>query len=699
MALNRDDIRELQAGLRLLGYDDVGTIDGIAGRNTRQEIAAFIEKSGTLPQGAGMETVLAAVRSAVAADPGAQEKLRALAADPRALDTDQKRMLQAGLRINGVEGTDGQELAIDGIAGRNTLGAAAHFNQNAAPGNAPLTPEQMKLLQGGLSVLGYDAGTIDGLDGPQTQKALGDFLATQNQDTTDGMTAGSLRAVQDAIKSGIAQERMAAIAADPAAAGRNAVMGLQAALTLNGEYAPMDGLVGNITRTALANAQAGYAALPAVDTANPAVTVEGADPLPAVPVGTVTVTELPPLETPAEPQILMQEAEPLAAVPTGTVTVENLPPLPAVTIPDESATGPRTIEQIETEQRALIADNPVIAPLDADRYVRELHDNPQLFDTLLQNVLAKAGEGPVHRELGEAMQKMKALEQERQTLLHGADSAPTPLQAVPVEPVKRADISPLQDSFTNAADNQALTRIEAAQDAVFSDVRFTGFEGERYVEMARSNPEMFGRLIDHLEAKPERSAFEDALHGAFTKLRDLETQRQAVLTGGASAPVVATPDANLTYNDHPFGLDGESAGALLIKSMPGYDDLPAYQAETQFVTDRLKEIYGTNGSVTLADAAFALQVYKESGDPDYNAIDRAGQELGIGRNDRLDLGDPQDLNKILTGLAAIESGGTAQIESGTRATIAQVSGFNPDTAVAITTDIQRGVSATLQQGM
>ena len=139
--------------------------------------------------------------------------------------------------------------------------------------------------------------------------------------------------------------------------------------------------------------------------------------------------------------------------------------------------------------------------------------------------------------------------------------------------------------------------------------------------------------------------------------------------------------APLTYSANPLGLGPDTTGALLMASMPGYDQMDPNRREIQFVTDQLKTIYGTSGQVTLTDAAYALLTYNDKGEIDYGAVDRVAAELGIDRNTRFDLSNPAELNRVLTGLAVLQSGGLDKVENGTHAVIAAVSGFDPAAAL------------------
>lgn len=124
-----NSIQKLQAGLSLLGYD-IGKIDGDAGKDTNAQIRKFLKDNKINGVSASnLDAVLEKVRLKTLADPKAQERLTEMARDPAALTPEGVKVLQGGLALKDIRtGAGHDRITIDGVAGPLTTKAVTLFN-------------------------------------------------------------------------------------------------------------------------------------------------------------------------------------------------------------------------------------------------------------------------------------------------------------------------------------------------------------------------------------------------------------------------------------------------------------------------------------------------------------------------------------------------------------------------------------------
>lgn len=289
-------VKSIQGALAARGYD-VGQINGFAGSETTAAIRAYQKKAGLPVDGKvsralfehlKRETVRAIQLALVARgyDPGPADGL------PGHKTTQAIRLYQAQAQLR-VDGEATQALAnhlrretvaavqrmltergydpgpVDGFAGRKTSAAIREYQAMVGlPVDSEATDtladhmlrEMVKSVQRMLAVLGYDAGTIDGLAGSKTKSAIEEYQRRAGLDV-DGEPSQELveHLTHETVKS--AQRLLAARGYDPGPAdgfpGRKTAAAIRDYQTRAG--LPVDGKVSLILLEHL-NASAGISA-------------------------------------------------------------------------------------------------------------------------------------------------------------------------------------------------------------------------------------------------------------------------------------------------------------------------------------------------------------------------------------------------------------------------------------------------------
>jgi peptidoglycan hydrolase-like protein with peptidoglycan-binding domain len=239
--LTPDEIRELQGKLKAAGFNP-GAIDGTMGRQTRSAVREYAE-ARALPNADATRELLvrlkeeapASVASALVSSPAPKESARSTPessptasqipstaqASSAPLTPDEVRDLQDKLKTAGFNPG-----AIDGTMGRQTRSAvreyaearglpnadatrellarlkaeapasvasapvssppvAQQFDKPTPDGAAPLTPDEIRDLQGKLKATGYYLGVIDGTMGRQTRSAVREYADAQGIPDTE----------------------------------------------------------------------------------------------------------------------------------------------------------------------------------------------------------------------------------------------------------------------------------------------------------------------------------------------------------------------------------------------------------------------------------------------------------------------------------------------------------------------------------
>jgi peptidoglycan hydrolase-like protein with peptidoglycan-binding domain len=225
--LTPDEIRELQGKLKAAGFNP-GSIDGTIGRQTRSAIRQYAE-ARALPNADATRELLvrlkaeapAPVSSTSVSAPPVPQQLDKPAPDSAApLTPDEIRDLQGKLKAAGFNPG-----AIDGAIGRQTQNALREYAEKRALPNAdatrellvrlkaeapapvssasvsspsvspppvrqqldkptpdsaaPLTPDEIRDLQGRLEAAGFNPGAVDGVMGRQTRSAVREYAEAQ----------------------------------------------------------------------------------------------------------------------------------------------------------------------------------------------------------------------------------------------------------------------------------------------------------------------------------------------------------------------------------------------------------------------------------------------------------------------------------------------------------------------------------------
>jgi peptidoglycan hydrolase-like protein with peptidoglycan-binding domain len=223
--LTPDEIRELQGKLKAAGFNP-GSIDGTIGRQTRSAIRQYAE-ARALPNADATSELLvrlkaeapAPVSSTSVSAPPVPQQLDKPAPDSAApLTPDEIRDLQGKLKAAGFNPG-----AIDGAIGRQTQSALREYAEKRAlpnadatrellvrlkaeapvssasvsspsvspppvrqqldkptpDGAAPLTPDEIRDLQGRLEAAGFNPGAVDGVMGRQTRSAVREYAEAQ----------------------------------------------------------------------------------------------------------------------------------------------------------------------------------------------------------------------------------------------------------------------------------------------------------------------------------------------------------------------------------------------------------------------------------------------------------------------------------------------------------------------------------------
>jgi peptidoglycan hydrolase-like protein with peptidoglycan-binding domain len=225
--LTPDEIRELQGKLKAAGFNP-GSIDGTIGRQTRSAIRQYAE-ARALPNADATRELLvrlkaeapAPVSSTSVSAPPVPQQLDKPAPDSAApLTPDEIRDLQGKLKAAGFNPG-----AIDGAIGRQTQNALREYAEKRAlpnadatrellvrlkaeapapessasvsspsvspppvrqqldkptpDGAAPLTPDEIRDLQGRLEAAGFNPGAVDGVMGRQTRSAVREYAEAQ----------------------------------------------------------------------------------------------------------------------------------------------------------------------------------------------------------------------------------------------------------------------------------------------------------------------------------------------------------------------------------------------------------------------------------------------------------------------------------------------------------------------------------------
>lgn len=236
------DVQRLQAGLELLGFD-AGRIDGVPGKNTNAAAKKFLEKNNIKDvDPANIREVLRAVQEKVLSDPAANKRLMEMAQNPASRTGEEMKILKGGLALHDIRtGPDHSRIVIDDKPNAQIKEAASAFTVAA-----PLNSTQVKMIQGGLTLLGYESGEIDGKIGKNTQAAMEKFAADRgmkNASSTD-----IFKAMEKAMAEPEAVTMMKAIGNSTNRQPAQNIMALQAGLSLAGYTTPIGGVMGKQTK-------------------------------------------------------------------------------------------------------------------------------------------------------------------------------------------------------------------------------------------------------------------------------------------------------------------------------------------------------------------------------------------------------------------------------------------------------------------
>ncbi|MGP1383159.1 MAG: peptidoglycan-binding protein [Thainema sp.] len=208
------DVEHLQRQLQAAGFYS-GSITGYFGPQTQAAVEQFQAAYSLAVDGiAGnqtLEILSAAVSEAEAGRDLSQTGGLAQGSQGPSVAELQTLLREAGIYNGSITGFYGEEtdaavrqfqasagLGVDGIAGQQTLTALRSTSSNPASTEPPslnpgLDADQVRRLQEDLASLGYYAGAVDGVYGPQTEAAVREFQAAYEL-TVDGIAGSNTRA-------------------------------------------------------------------------------------------------------------------------------------------------------------------------------------------------------------------------------------------------------------------------------------------------------------------------------------------------------------------------------------------------------------------------------------------------------------------------------------------------------------------------
>lgn len=224
-------VRQLQAGLRVLGYEDVGSIDGDFGPLTEAAALTFLKQDFLQNQDfevyhddidpddfqipRDFEKIWDAVRIRIQEDDALLQNGENFARQTLShenMDTDDILTLQTLVSLHGFHDmAGGRDVRIDmnGVMSDQTERTAESFlnwrnaitDINLDDGNGPLNAEQVKMMQGVLWGYEYfDVGPIDGIAGPKTHRALNNFIQDKGLDAKAEADEATLLALAEFVK-------------------------------------------------------------------------------------------------------------------------------------------------------------------------------------------------------------------------------------------------------------------------------------------------------------------------------------------------------------------------------------------------------------------------------------------------------------------------------------------------------------------
>ncbi len=209
------EVEYLQRQLQAAGFYS-GSITGYFGTQTQSAVEQFQAAYNLTVDGiAGnqtLEILSAAVSEAEAGRDLSQTGGLAQGSQGPSVAELQTLLRDAGIYSGSITGFYGEEteaavrqfqssagLGVDGIAGQQTVAALRSTSASSGDDqplslNPGLDVDQVRRLQEDLASLGYYAGSVDGVYGPQTEAAVREFQAA-SQLTVDGIAGSNTRAV------------------------------------------------------------------------------------------------------------------------------------------------------------------------------------------------------------------------------------------------------------------------------------------------------------------------------------------------------------------------------------------------------------------------------------------------------------------------------------------------------------------------